>query len=87
MLTIENLDFRLLYNGFQVKVHFANGYGVSIINHDYAYCDENTYELAVLKNNKLYYKTPITNDVLGHQTKEQINEVMKEAQSYKPDQY
>lgn len=87
MLTIENLDYRLLHDGFQVKVHFPNGYGVSIVNHEYAYCDENTYELAVLKNDKLYYKTPITYDVLGHQTKEQITKIMEELQSYEINQY
>ena len=43
------------------ELTFANGYTASIV----AYKDA-PYEIAVIRDGKLDYTTPITNDVLGH---------------------
>ncbi len=50
----------------QSIVHFDNGYGVSVVNHDKSYGGkEGLYELAVLRGDDICYDTPITNDVIG----------------------
>ena len=57
--------------GEQVVYMFPNGYGASVIQGDLFYTDdEHPFELAVVKKDGdsfvLDYKTPITNDVIGH---------------------
>ena len=70
-------------NGVGLTVEFNNGYGASIVCHDMSYGgplvegENNLYELAVLHNDELCYDTPITDDVLGWQTIEEINETLK----------
>ena len=70
-------------NGVGLTVEFNNGYGASIVCHDGSYGgpfqigESNLYELAVLHNDELCYDTPITDDVLGWQTIEEINEILK----------
>lgn len=66
---------------------FDNGYGISVIKGKFTYSNAKTYEVAVIKGENLCYTTPITDDVLGYQTPEQITEIMKELQSYERDQY
>lgn len=86
MKTFEDLEFKPGICGFtRARMNFDNGYGVSVIYGPYAYCDENTYEVAVLKNDELCYSTPITDDVLGYQDREQVTEIMKIIQSYTKD--
>ncbi len=71
-------------NGVRLVVDFDNGYGASIVCHDMSYGgplvegERNVYELAVLHNGHLCYDTPITDDVLGWLTIEEINEALKE---------
>ena len=62
--------------GVQVLVKFPNGYGASIINHQFSY----GVELAVLHddNNKLCYATPVTDDVIGHLDEERLLAVLQE---------
>ena len=71
-------------NGVGLVVDFDNGYGASIVCLDGSYGgpfvegESNVYELAVLHNGHLCYDTPITADVLGWQTIEEINKTLKE---------
>lgn len=69
----------LLNGGTQTVYKFPNGYGASVIcGGTYTYGDdESPYELAVIKFYNetdwgLCYDTLITDDVIGHQTGEQI---------------
>lgn len=66
---------------------FPNGYGVSVIDGDYAFCDKGTYEVAIMKEGEVCFDTPLTNDVLRYQTPEDIDEILKQVESYKKDQY
>lgn len=66
---------------------FPNGYGVSVVNGNNAYCDANTYEVAIMKYGACYYGTPLTNDVLSYQTPEDIDNILKIVESYEENQY
>jgi hypothetical protein len=63
------------------KMFFDNGYGVSVVTGDRFYSN---FEIAILKGNEansdLCYTTPITNDVIGCVTKDEITEIMKRVQ-------
>lgn len=48
--------------GLHVEWAFPNGYGASVINHQFSY----GVELGVLQGGQLTYDTPITDDVVGH---------------------
>lgn len=91
MKTFKDLVFEqhaLDKEGRHAKLHFDNGYGVSVLTGGmYFYTRNNTYEVGILKDGYLCYNTPITDDVLKYQTKEQVEEVMKKLQSYERDQY
>lgn len=87
MITFKDLVFRYDNGIIQARINFNNNYGISVVNGPNFYCDQDTYEVAVLRNNCLYYDTPITDDVLGYQTPEDIDEIMKELQSYKKNEY
>lgn len=50
---------------------FANGYDASVIDHGYG-SDEGYEELAVMRDGDLDYTTPLTADVLGWLTSEQV---------------
>lgn len=88
--TFEDLEFKqhpFMRDGFaqQAVMFFANGYGVSVLIGGSAYGDGSTpYELAVLSGNTkkwdLRYDTPITDDVLGYLTPEEVTKYMIEVQ-------
>ena len=65
---------------------YENGYGVSVICNEFSY----GLELAVLIGTEgdayICYDTPITNDVCGHLTLDQLNEI-KEAVKALPPMY
>ena len=81
MKTFNDLEFTQLdpfMNGVQSRVLFENGYGASVVRHEYSYGGKDgLYELAVLSNEgELTYDTPITNDVLGYLTDKDVTEVL-----------
>lgn len=87
MKTFKDLEFKsraTFFSGEELYavMNFDNGYGISVLQSKYAYCDKkkNTYEVAILRGDRICYDTPITDDVLGYQTKEQVTEVMKRIQ-------
>lgn len=64
-----------LHDGVAVRVRFANDYGASVASHRYSY----GVELAVIKfagegehSWDLVYDTPITSDVIGHLSPEEL---------------
>ena len=70
-------------NGVQKVYTFENGYGASVVCHDGSYGGKDgLWELAVLDGGgAICYHTPITQDVIGHQTDEQIETILKEIES------
>jgi len=66
-----------VHDGVQYEYTFPNGYGASVIKHSYSYGGKDgKWELAVLKDDELYYDTSITNDVLGHLTTGEVNVIL-----------
>ena len=63
-----------VYGGTQRIYKFPNGYGASVICHKGSYgYSKGLWELAVLNEfGELDYTTPITNDVLGHLSEEEV---------------
>lgn len=60
--------------GVQTLYQFPNGYGASVVSTPYTYGGEDgLWELAVLnRHGTLDYSTPITSDVLGWLTPEEV---------------
>ena len=87
MKTFEDLEFEQLNDapymvGKQSRMQFDNGFGVSVVSHSYSYGGrDGLYEVAVLdKDGVLTYETPVTNDVIGYLTEEDVNDIMKQVQ-------
>lgn len=88
MKTFKDLDFKSYpcANGKQARMDFPNGFGVSIVqfkigNSWASYTsNEDEWEFAVFHDGHLCYTTPITEDVIGHQSDKQITELMARVQ-------
>ena len=64
--------------GQHLRIDYPNGYGASVVWFYGSYgCDEGLLELAVFYDGELCYDTPITSDVIGYLTGEQVLEVME----------
>lgn len=86
-LTFENLTFEphSFMPGSHARLFFPNGYGISVVlGEDFYSNGKDTYEVAVLignsKHSRIDYETPITDDVIGNCTKDQVTEIMKKIQ-------
>lgn len=67
-------------DGYQLVYKFDNGYGASVVKHNFSYGGKKgLYELAVLDNEGgLCYDTPITEDVIGHLTMGEVDKILVE---------
>jgi hypothetical protein len=65
MILFNSLVFKPTTLGTQATLNFPNGYGASVITGGYG-SDIRPYEIAVIRDNRCCYSTPITSDVLGH---------------------
>ena len=79
---MEKYKERALHGGVQRLYRFDNGHGASVICHSGSYGGgEGLWELAVIHYTDgdkyvLNYSTDITNDVIGHQTEEEIEALL-----------
>ena len=85
MKCFDDLEFRQHpggAGGIQAIMYFPNGFGVSVVKGPWFYSSKSEpYELAVLhKDGSITYDTPITNDVLGYCTRDDITDIMKQVQ-------
>jgi hypothetical protein len=82
--TFKDLQFKKHreLGGVVSRIHFENGYGASVVKHEYSYGGKDgLYELAVLdKNGELCYDTPITDDVVGYLRDVDVTDVMEKIQ-------
>ena len=73
-------------SGVVSKLRFDNGYGVSLVKSWHTYGGrDGLFELAVLKDNggphpSITYDTPITSDVLGYLSEEDVSGIMEKVQ-------
>jgi hypothetical protein len=88
MKTFDDMRFQPnAIGGERAELNFPNGYGASVLRGggDGMFGGRTaggTYELAVLKGDRLCYDTNITDDVLNYQTEEQINAALVKIQEY-----
>jgi hypothetical protein len=83
-MTFNDLKFTdtTFKNGIQAIVKFKNNYGASVVRHMGSYGNKDgLYELAVIKYDEngdwdLCYDTPITNDVLGYLTEDNVTDYL-----------
>lgn len=89
MITFDDIEFNphAIGNGVHGLLFFPGGYGISVVRFkspfgggSYTSYDVDDYEVAVIKGTKdnweICYDKKITNDVLGYQTKEDINKLI-----------
>jgi len=75
----DKYEEKNILDGYQYLVSFDNGYGISIVKHEGSYGHkDDLWEIAVLKDGKLCYDTPVADDVVGWlSSAEVMNYVMK----------
>lgn len=87
MKTFKDLEFKnaVGHNGVTSRIHFENGWGASVVKHDYSYGGkEGLYELAVIKDGDLHYDNPVANgDVLGYLDEDDVTNALKQIQQFK----
>jgi len=88
--TLERSHARL--GGIQRLYRFDNGFGASVVQNTHSYGgNEGLWELAVLKfsgpdiikDYKLTYDTPITDDVIGHLNEAEVEEYLEKIEALK----
>ena len=77
---------RELNGGSQALYFFRNGFGASVVQHDFSYGHESgLWELAILVGNidnyKITYDTSITDDVLGYLTEREVDNYLTEIEN------
>lgn len=81
-LVITSFVGALILNSGDVTARgqFSNGYGYSVIRNSFSYGGRSgLFELAVLDSyGELTYSTPITGDVLGYLTPEEVGQALRQ---------
>jgi hypothetical protein len=88
MKTFNDLEFKphaAGMGGIMSRITFENGYGASVVQTFFSYGgDEGLYELAVLdRNGQLTYSTPVTDDVEGRLTEDDVTKLLEQIQNLK----
>ena len=83
--TFKDLEFvptEEFLSGIRSTCHFDNGYGVSVVRHKFSYGNKlNLFELAIIdKVGDIVYSTPITDDVLGYLSEDDVSNTMIKVQ-------
>lgn len=72
--------------GVQKRYRFKNGYGASVVRTPFSYGGaEGLWELAVIQYNEdkilLTYDTPITDDVIGYLTDDDVDKLLSQIEA------
>ena len=82
VVTFEKLNFQTHPMGTrqQCIVQFPNGYGASIVKGEHTYGGKDgLYEIAIFgKDGEISYSTPITSDVLGYLSEEDVEKTLSD---------
>lgn len=80
------ISVKNVFDGFQELYRFPNGFGASVICHEFSYGgDRGLLELAVLDlNGDLCFSTPVTEDVIGHLTRTDLENVLDQIANLTP---
>jgi hypothetical protein len=77
MTTYTPTTVRPCNGGTQRLYAFSNGYSASVVQHRFSYGGEaGLWELAVLRDGRIVYDTPITDDVLGRLTEGEVQQTL-----------
>lgn len=81
MKTFKDIQFKehpSTFGGIIGRIEFENGYGASVVKSPFSYGGgDDLYELAVLGNDgQICYTTPITDDVIGYLTEDDVEELL-----------
>lgn len=69
-------------SGVKALHKFANGYSASVIRTPHSYGgEEGLYELAVRRGNSLDYTTPVTDDVEGWLSEDDVTRLLREIEA------
>ena len=75
---IPNATVREGFRDSQAVAVLPNGYSASIVCHEFSYGgSEGLYELAVLLDGRICYTTPITEDVIGYMSEQDVLDTCK----------
>jgi len=84
MKTFDDLEFvpHSMGLGIKARIQFENGYGASVVKSEFSYGGKDgLYELAVLdKDEEIIYNTPVTSDVEGYLTPEDVTKLLIQIQ-------
>ena len=85
MKTFKDLVFKPYYEGVESTMMFKNGYGVSVLRTERSKGgDKGLYELMVIgSDGHIIFDTPVTPDVLGWLTEEQVTVEMYTIQKFR----
>ena len=85
MQTFSDLEFKTHPRGSGIisRIKFDNGYGASVVKGPHTYGGKDgLYELAVLDSEgELTYSTPVTSDVEGYLTEEDVTKLLTQIQN------
>lgn len=75
-----------IFGGERRVYEFPNGFGASVVRHEYSYGGKDgRWEIAVLDaDGSLTYETPVTSDVIGWLSDEEVQSKLDEISSLTP---
>ena len=79
MKTFKDIEFKTNPMGEEFgitsRTKFKNGYEASVVKSEHSYGGrDGLYELAIFKDGEICYDTPITDDVIGYLTMQEVTD-------------